>query len=118
MKYYMQHYFGPISYANKKLQNLSEAVGYSFIEECLRVLRIEYTWVASYKTSKNDIGRLIDICCQNPNFYVAMFNQICVLAVPSNGLPNRGAFCLFLIEADSDQLIAALLRFYKLKAFL
>lgn len=118
MKYYMQQYFGPVSYANKKLQHLSEAVGLRFIEECLGILRIEYSWIISHQTSKNDIGRWIDRQCQNPNSHVAMFNQICVVVVPGNDPSDRGADCIFLIESNSDQLTAALLRFYKLKAFL
>jgi hypothetical protein len=115
MKYYMQQYFKPVTFANKKLQNLSEAVGYSFVEECLKALRIRYTWVVSHLTTKRDIGRYIDNYCQKPYDNFADFSQICIVVVSH---PKDLSSTIFLIEADNNQVIAALLRFNKLKAFI
>jgi hypothetical protein len=118
MKYHMRHYFKPISYANKKLQNLSEAVGSSFVKECLRVLRIPHVWVVDHQTSKRSIDRWIDGFCQKPGSDVASYSQICAIAVRGTDVGLYGSSTIFIIQSDNAEVISALLRFHKLKAFL
>lgn len=123
MKYYMRHYFKPnyfkpISYANRKLQNLSEAVGPSFIKECLRVLRIPHVWIVGHLIHKSTIDRWIDDCCQTPGSDVASYSQICAIAVRGADAGIYGSSTIFIIQSDNAEVISALLRFHKLKAFL